>query len=68
MTKINKKLERKYGVINMFRIPKSFIDEIENSWQLKHTAPHTKEEIIVLWNELPKEKKEKYKRKEIWGY
>lgn len=47
----------------MFKIPKSFIDEIQNSWQLKHTAPHTKKEITVLWNELPQEKKEKYKNK-----
>ena len=41
-------------------IPRSFIDEVQNSWQLKHTQPHTEKEVIEMWNELSEEEKYLY--------
>jgi len=46
---------------NEITIPKSFIDEVQSSWQLKRTSPHTKEQIIKIWNELSDEKKYLYR-------
>jgi hypothetical protein len=44
-------------------IPRSFIEEVQFSFQYKHTSPHTRKEVLKLWNSLSKEQQKKYKYK-----